>query len=332
MSRFEHISVVYNHRLSGWVVFLLVGILGPFLAPSTYFLHLEVLVLIYLLLILGMHLLSGLTGQISFGQSAFMGIGAYAGGLALVKAEVPYLAGALIAVASAALVALILGPALVRLLSDYFIIATIALVMVVYLILLNFVSLTGGPLGLSGVPAPSVGGWEISSDVQFYFLMLIIDGIVLLGLINLRKSRMGRALIGIRDDPLAASTFGVRVQYLKTVVLAISAGLAGLSGILFGSFAAYLNPVSCDYTQAVSFAIIIIVGGLGSLPGAVLGTVLVTLSPELLRFLGDGRLVLYGAVLTLLMMFRPQGILGVAPPGQRVRRAWGRKRRVESED
>lgn len=298
-------------RLAGWLLFVVAGIALPLMTASSYYLHLEVLVLIYLLLILGMHLLSGIAGQVSFGQSAFMGVGAYAGGLALVRLEIPYVVGALIAISSAALVALILGPALVRLLGDYFIIATIALVMIVYLLLLNLVNVTGGPLGLSGVPLPSLGPLEIANDTQFFYLVLFIDAFVLLGLLNLSQSRVGRSLIAIRDDELTARTFGTRVRYYKVVVLSISAGLAGLAGLLFGSFASYLNPVSFDYSQAVAFAIIIIIGGLGSLPGAVIGTILITLSPELLRPLGAWRLVLFGAVLALLMMFRPQGLMGV---------------------
>jgi len=320
------LRAIRRHRLSGWVGFVLLGVVVPPLTSSEYYKHLEVLVMIYLLLILGMHLLSGIAGQVSFGQSAFMGIGAYAGGLTLVHTNIPYVLGALVAIGFSAVVALILGPVLVKLLGDYFVIATIALVEVVYLVLLNSVSLTGGPLGLSGIPQPGLAGKNITTDTQFYYLVFVINVIVMVAVLNISQSRVGRGLTSIRDDELAAGTFGVRVRYYKVVVLATSAGLAGLSGLLFASFSAYLNPVSFDYNQGVTFAIIVIVGGLGSLPGAVLATVLVTLSPELLRSLGDWRLTIYGAVLAAMMVTRPQGLLGRRTQTQRRRslRNWRR--------
>jgi branched-chain amino acid transport system permease protein len=303
-------------EVAGWALFLVLGVISPLVTTSGYYLHLEVLVMIYLLLILGMHVLSGLSGQISFGQSAFMAVGAYAGGLSLVNLHVPYVVGALLAVGSSVLLAVLLGPVLVKLLGDYFVIATIALLMIVYLVSLNWVGLTGGPLGLSGVPLPSIGGWKVESDTQFYYMTLVVDALILMGVINLGRSRIGRTLASIRDDPLVAQSFGVRVRYYKVLVLAMSAGVAGLSGLFFGSYASYLNPASFDYSAGVMFAIIIIIGGLGSLPGAIVGTVVITLSPELLRGLGNWRLVLYGAILSLLMMFRPQGLLGKNPHGQ----------------
>jgi len=330
--KFKLLPNVLKHRLAGWVLVVVLGVIAPLVTSSQYYIHLEVLVSIYLLLILGMHVLSGLTGQVSFGQSAFMAVGAYAGGLTLVHLKVPYVVGALIAVGASVLIAVMFGPALVKLLGDYFVIATIALVMLVYLVLLNSVGVTGGPLGLSGVPLPSIGAWQVSTDTQFYYLVLVIDLIVMLGVLNLTRSRIGRALACIRDDELVARSFGVRVRYYKVLVLALSAGLAGLSGLLFGSFASYLNPVSFDYTLSVTFAIIVIVGGLGSLPGAIIGTVLVTLSPEVLRPLGSWRLVLYGAVLASMMIFRPQGLLGKNPQGQQglIARQWSRRRRTEA--
>lgn len=300
----------------GWVLFILLGVLIRLVTGSPYYQHLEVLVLIYLVLILGMHLLSGVTGQISFGQSAFMGVGAYAGGLTLTHTHLGYLFGVAAAVVVSAGLAIALGPALVRLLGDYFVIATIALVEVTYLVLLNSRSLTAGPLGLSGIPMPGIGDWRVRTDTQFYYLALIIDIIVLLAVVNVGDSRAGRALLSIRDDEVAARAFGVRVRYQKVLILAVSAGLAGLSGLLFASYASYINPVSFDYNQAVTFAIIVIVGGLGSLPGAVIATAFITLSPELLRSLGPWRLTLYGGVLALMMVVRPQGLLGKNAMGQ----------------
>ena len=117
-------------------------------------------------------------------------------------------------------------------------------------------------------------------------------------------------MIAVRDDELAARFLGVRVRYYKVVALAISAGFAGLAGLLFGSYASYISPDSFGYTQSIGFAIMVILGGLGSMRGAVVGAILVTLAPEALRTLGDWRLPLYGAVLVVVMVVRPQGLFG----------------------
>lgn len=291
-------------------VALIAALLAPQLFASQYSRHLLVLVLINVMVVLGMHLLTGVTGQLSFGQGAFMGIGAYTGSLLLVNEGVPYIVGMLVALTSAAVIALLLGPLILRLRGDYFVIATIGLGQVVYLVLLNWVSVTEGPLGVSGVPAPQFGPLALSSDSDFYYFILALNALIAFGLWRMERSRVGRALRAIREDELAASSLGVRVRWFKVVALTISAGLAGLAGLLFGSYAAFISPPSFGYIQSVTFAIMIILGGLGSMAGAVLGAIIVTLAPEALRSVEELRLPLYGAVLALLMIFRPAGLLG----------------------
>jgi branched-chain amino acid transport system permease protein len=299
-------------------------LIAPFLG-SEYWQHLLVLVTINLLVVVGLHLLTGLTGQLSFGQAAFMGTGAYAGALLLTNTQVPYVVGALAAVGGATVLALMLGPAIVRLVGDYFVIATIGIGEVVYLVLLNSVGITGGPLGISGIPPPALGPLTVQTDIQFYYVILALDAGACLLIWRLNHSRVGRALIAVRDDELAARFLGVRVRYYKVVALAISAGFAGLAGLLFGSYASYISPDSFGYTQSIGFAIMVILGGLGSMSGAVVGAILVTLAPEGLRALGDWRLPLYGAVLVAVMVVRPQGLFGKrlvtgGPPTATIRR------------
>lgn len=284
-------------------------LIAPFLG-SEYWQHLLVLVAINILVVVGLHLLTGLTGQLSFGHAAFMGTGAYAGALLLTKTQVPYVVGGIAAVGGATVLALMVGPAIVRLVGDYFVIATIGIGEVIYLVLLNSLQLTGGPLGLSGVPAPSLGPLTVQSDTQFYYVILAIDAAACILIWRLSGSRVGRALIAVRDDELAARFLGVRARYYKVVALAISAGFAGLAGLLFGSYASYISPDSFGYTQSIGFAIMVILGGLGSMAGAVVGAILVTLAPEALRTLSEWRLPLYGAVLVFVMIVRPQGLFG----------------------
>jgi branched-chain amino acid transport system permease protein len=294
------------------------GLLGavllilPLFIGDDYVVRLLVLAEINILAVLGLHLIAGVTGQLSIGHAAFFGIGAYAGSLTLVNTGSPYWVGILVAAVSALLLGLLVGWPLLRLRGDYFAIATVSFGQIVFLILLNWVSLTGGPLGLGGIPFPTFGPLEIRSNIDFYYLVLALDALAALAVSRIVSSRIGRALIAIRDDEPAAESMGIHAMYLKLVVFGLGALLAGLSGLMFASFASFISPVSFGYVASIGFLLMIIVGGMGSMLGAVVGAVVLTVLPETLRGLEAWRLPIYGAALVLLMIVRPEGLFGKA--------------------
>jgi len=260
---------------------------------------------------LGLHVVTGLTGQFSLAQAAFSGIGAYAAALMSLKAGAPFPLALFVGIVIAAFVSLIVGWPSLRLRGDYLAIATLGFGEVFRVIMLNS-EFTGKALGIHGVPKETNFAWT-------YISLAVCVGIVYL----LTKSRIGRALMTVRDDEAVAEAFGTKLSKYKLLAFVLSGAFAGLSGGLYVHFLLYVNPADFGVMKSVEVLLYIIIGGLGSIPGVIVGTALLTGLPELLRGFAQYRMLVYGLLLVILMIYRPQGILGSSDsPG--IRRLLGR--------
>lgn len=253
---------------------------------------------INLMAVLGLSLLTGFTGLFSFGHAGFMAIGAYASAIATYMLKLPFVAGIVFAGVAAALVALLIGKLTLGLKGDYFCIATLGFGEAIRLILDNFQAL-GGSRGLPGLPAYT-NIWNI----------LIVDILGVLFLANLVRSRHGRNLIAVREEELAAQIAGIDVVRYKTLALVVSAVYAGIAGAFLGHYMTFIQPKMFSMTKSTELTIIVIFGGLGSISGSVLGALVLTALPELLRAVDKWRLVAYGAAVILIMIGRPRGLMG----------------------
>lgn len=247
---------------------------------------------------LGLHVVTGLAGQFSLAQAAFSGIGAYAAALISLKTGAPFPVALLAGIVTAAVISFIVGWPSLRLRGDYLAIATLGFGEVFRVTLLNM-EFTNRALGLHGIPKETTFAWVyISLAVCMLITWLLTN------------SRYGRALASVRDDESVAESFGTKISKYKLLAFVISGAFAGLSGGLYAHFIQYVNPADFGVMKSVEVLLYIIIGGLGSLPGVVLGTALLTGLPEVLRGFSQYRMLIYGVFLVILMIYRPQGILG----------------------
>jgi branched-chain amino acid transport system permease protein len=261
--------------------------------------------------VLGLQLIVGYTGQFSFGHAAFYGIGAYTSALLSLHYQLSFFATMPLAAVAAGLAGWIVAPIL-RLSGHFLAIATLAMGEIIFLLMINWKWLTKGAYGLYGIPFPKVGGFELASDEAYYFLTSVSLGVVFFFLRRLTVSRFGRALAAVRENELAAVTCGVRAFNQKMRAFVIGSGCAGLAGALYAHYISYINPESFKFGVSVEMVTMVVIGGLGSMPGGIIGALVVILLPEYLRFLADYRLVVYGILIITFMMFLPGGLSNLA--------------------
>ncbi|HET7849019.1 MAG TPA: branched-chain amino acid ABC transporter permease [Pseudolabrys sp.] len=285
---------------------------APLVQTNTYWQHVFGVALIGAILALGLQLLVGMAGLLSLGQAAFYGIGAYVSAVLTMRFGVPFMLAFLLAGAITAVTSLLLVP-IVKLPSSSLAVATLGFNIIVYLVLLNEDWATGGSYGLLNVPLPRVFGYQLTTERDLYFLCLAVLVLVYLALDRLVHSRFGRALKAISQDEDAARACGISIVRYKSKCFLVAAFTAGLAGSLYAHHARYLNPNDFTFNKSIEILIMVVVGGLGSLPGAVIGAIVIVLMPEFLRSSGELRLILFGLLVVVLMGISRGGIAGLGP-------------------
>jgi branched-chain amino acid transport system permease protein len=298
-------------RSSG-TVFVALCFLLACLAPfglNGYGLYLITLTGIFALVALGLNLLTGYAGQISLCHASLFGVGAYATAILTEKAGFPYLAalfaGALFTTAIGALAAV---PAL-RLKNIYLAIATLGFGVVLQKIIFEWRGLTGGGGGMA-LAAPRIAGYEIGAT-GLYYLTLACVTVGLIGAWNVSRGRTGRALLVIRESEIAAGSLGIHAARYKVTVFAISAFYAAIAGGLFAYLVRYINPESFSVGLSISFLSMVVIGGLGTIGGSVVGAIFYVIVPELLRGIKDAPGLVFGLLLVIVMVFMPRGLWGM---------------------
>ena len=299
-------------RLRRWQLALLalLLLLGLPLWQNNYALQVASIVAIYATLALSLTLLTGTAGQVSIGQAGLFAVGAYTSALLTKEHGWPFWLALPAAGAVATLVgAIIVSPAL-SLRGHYAAIATLAIGAIIGSALLNFEGLTHGPLGVTNIPSPALFGYAIQSPRDFYLLCLALLGLAAALVLRLQRSHLGRAWRAIREDEIAAQSFGVPLNLYKALAFAIGGFIAGVAGSLLAAQYGYLNPSIFDVSISILALTIVVLGGMANVLGAVAGAVVLVGGPEIFRPLADARLLAYGVLLILLLRFRPQGIMG----------------------
>ncbi|HTM73988.1 MAG TPA: branched-chain amino acid ABC transporter permease [Pseudolabrys sp.] len=294
------------------ILVLVLLVAAPFIQTNTYWQHIFGVALIGAILALGLQLLVGMAGLLSLGQGAFYGIGAYVSAVLTLHFGVPFGLAFLTAGLVAAISSLLLVP-IVKLPSSSLAVATLGFNIIIYLFMLNEEWATGGSYGMLNVPLPSIFGFKFTTERDLYFLILAVTAIIYFGLDRLAHSRFGRALRAISQDEDAARACGISIIRYKSKCFLVAAFTAGIAGSLYAHHARYLNPNDFTFNKSIEILIMVVVGGLGSLPGAVIGAIIIVLMPEFLRSSGEWRLILFGALVVVLMGVSRGGIAGLAP-------------------
>jgi len=260
--------------------------------------HIIIITCINIVSALGLHVITGLTGQFSLAHATFAGIGAYTSALLNMRFGIPFPLALLAGIILAGLAAIIVGYPSLRLRGDYLAIATLAFGEVFRVSMLNF-KFTNGALGIHGIKLMTNIYWSFGAVIVCIFLTYMLT-----------KSRIGRILIAIREDEVVAESFGAHLGRYKVFTFVVGGCFAGLSGGLYAHYLLFVNPTDFGVMKSVEVLLFLIIGGLGTIPGVLLGTILLTGLPELLRPFAQYRMLAYGIGLVLIMIYRPAGLLG----------------------
>lgn len=286
-------------------------IAAPFLLGE-YQTYLLTFTVIWAILALSMGLVLGFVGQINLGQAAFVAISAYTCTILRQRYGVDFWLAAPVALAFVVFIAALVGLLTLRLKGPFFILVMLAFTEITRLVISNWQDVTNGPLGLKGIRPPDpILGLHFDSKLSFYFLSLFVLIVCLVALWALIRSRTGKMLVAVREDEILSEFIGIPVMRSKVIGLCIGAFVAGLGGLLLGPFLTILAPSQFSLFAAVDMIVMVVVGGVGTLGGPLLGAVFLVYVPELLSFTTHFRPVMMGVLLILVTLFAPRGLLGL---------------------
>ena len=301
-------------RCVHWIAIIL-ALTAPLLVTSGYLMHILIDTGFFIIMVLGLNIIIGYVGALSLGQQAFLGIGAYTSALLMKQYQFSYLPCLIAAGLLSGLAGLFIGAICLRLKSHYFVIVTLAFALIMELICVNWVDLTGGPMGMPGIPPPTlyIPGlvkFTFETKAQYYYLVLVMVFAGLYVKYRLVHSRIGRAFVAIRENEELAKSMGINTFGYSLLAFVISSIYAGVAG----SFQAhYLNLVTPDlfgfYSIEITMLVMIAIGGKGTISGPILGAIIICALPEFLRMAEMYRLSIFGLLLVVATIYIPDGII-----------------------
>jgi len=293
------------------VVVCIVAVAFPFVF-SIYQTNIMITAMIYILLGLGLNIVVGVAGLLDLGYAAFYAVGAYSYALLNYHYGLGFWTVLPIGAGLAALFGIILGFPVLRLRGDYLAIVTLGFGEIIRLIMENWNEFSFGPSGIANIPRPGFFGIEMDIEqatIYIYFLMIVLALFTIFVVNRLQNSRIGRAWIALREDEVACQAMGIDKRKTKLMAFALGATWAGFAGVVFAAKTTFINPASFTLWESINILCVVVLGGMGSIVGVIVGAFTLVLLPEYLRFLSEYRILVYGAVLVIMMVFRPGGIV-----------------------
>jgi branched-chain amino acid transport system permease protein len=282
----------------------------PLLIKSPYIMHVLVMTGMYVILAVSYNLVSGYVGALSLSHQAFFGVGAYVSTLLVMDVKLPYLPSMILAGIIPSILAVLIAYPTLRFSYHAYAMGTLSFSIIMWLIITNWVDLTRGPMGIPGIPRPSFGQFQIRSLPSFYYYILFLDLVTLSFIYVLMKSRVGRAIIAVRENEVLAETYGINAFKYKVLAFAIASFFAGIAGSFYAHYISFISPDLLWFYYLMIILITTIAGGLGTFYGVVLGAIIFTTIPEILRITYALREVIFGAILIATLYFLPEGIGG----------------------
>ncbi len=299
---------------AGLLLFVLILPWLPMGDSSNYVLRVLTTAILYMVLALGLNIVPGFNGLLDLGFVGFYGIGAYTAGLLTIHFGISFWLIVPLAALNGALWGILLGAPTLRLTGDYFAIVTFGFSELVVMTMRNEIWLTRGPMGLPGIEPPSIFGHSLTLDWEYYYLIIFMLMIVILIVTRLQNSKIGRAWFGIRENEIAAQCCGINLIRYKVMAFAISASIGAAGGAFFANWFKFIHPDMFKFWESVLILCLIVLGGLGSIVGTMLGALVLIPLSEILRTVlpsefFSARFLIYGAVLVIMMRLKPDGIL-----------------------
>ena len=291
---------------------LAAALLAPLLIPNQYALHIGVLIMFSVMLATSFNLIVGYVGEFPLGHTAFLGVGAYTAALFSTSLGMPFHVAAIAAPLVAALFGLVIGAITLRLRGPFFVIVTLCFAEVLRLVANNWIGLTNGPMGISGIekPAWATAGDALQQKMVYYYVGVLLASLSLFVAYRFVYSNIGRAAIAVRENRFVAQSIGVSPFYLGLVTFVLAAGIAGLAGGFYANYVSFVGPEVFGFSFMISMIIMVLAGGKGTLVGPVVGAVIVVLLEEYLRDFKELRFSIFGLMVMAVVLFLPRGIMG----------------------
>lgn len=303
-----------RHASAALLLFLIILPWLPMGGQGNYVLRVLTTTLLYMMLALGLNIVPGFNGLLDLGFVGFYGIGAYTAGLLTLHYGISFWVIVPLAALNGALWGILLGAPTLRLTGDYFAIVTFGFSELVVMTMRNELWLTRGPMGLPGILPPSIFGHQLTKDFEYFYLIIFLLMVVILIVSRLQNSKIGRAWFGIRENEIAAQCCGVNLIRYKVMAFAVSASIGAVGGAFFANWFKFIHPDMFKFWESVLILCLVVLGGLGSIVGTMLGALVMIPLSEILRVvlpqeIFSARFLIYGLVLVIMMRLRPDGIL-----------------------
>jgi len=302
--------MIVPRRAAGLAVALAALVL-PLLLRGAYHRHVLVLAGLFVLMALGFDLVLGYLGELLLGHAAFFGIGAYTTALLTRIFDVPFPVDLVLAAIGTGVFGFLIGAPSLRLKGPYFAIVTFGFAEILRLIVLNWTSVTRGPMGLPDIPHAHLGSFVIATELGYYYVVLALIGLAIVVTRRLLDSTVGHAFLAIRENDELAAAVGIATFRMKLVAFVIGTMMTGAAGSVYARYVHFVDPTALSFYYTVTVVSMVIVGGQGSVAGTVLGALVFTLVPEYLRVAERARLVIFGALLMVAIVFLPEGLRGL---------------------
>lgn len=296
-----------NMKMISILILLLALLALPFIITDRYFMHVIIMIGIWIVLATSINLMIGYAGQLPMGHTAFYGLGAYVSGLLSVRLGIPFWAGAPIAGLFSTGLGFGIGKLTFKVRGSYFVLVTLGIGEVSRLVVNNWMSLTNGPMGLQGIAPISLGSYTFS-PIAYYYLILLIDILVVYVSWRIVNSRYGRAFIAFNENESLGRALGIAAEKFLLLALMVSTFIAGVVGAFYAHYVMFISPDMFFLTYTVTMVVMVIVGGKRTIIGPIVGAVLFTLLPEILRPVQNYRMLIYGLILILTVLFMKKGI------------------------
>lgn len=322
-------------KVTGWIItygiyVLLFGgfALLPLFLENPYYIRIFIFIGIYIILSLSLNLINGYTGLLSIGHAAFYGIGAYSSALLTLKLGFPFILALPVSGIVAAVFGYLIGKPTLRLKGIFLTLATLGFNIIFVLIMINWESLTRGPLGIAGIPVPKIASYTFQKQEHYYYLIFFLVLFTFVSIYRLIHSRFGNALLAIREEETTAEAVGVNTVHYKMAMFTISAFYAGIAGSFFAHYIRFIAPESFTFWESFALLAMLALGGQGNLVGPIVGASLIIGIPEIFRFLSDYRMIFYGLILIVMMLFRREGIFKHRTYSLKLTPPWEKKKEV----
>ncbi|MGX8702573.1 branched-chain amino acid ABC transporter permease [Caproiciproducens sp.] len=312
------LNQIKKHRALSYIALLIIFAAIPNFIKDDYVIRIINMCMIYSIVALSINLIVGISGQLDMGRSAFLGVGAYASALLSKNLGVPFLPALILSGLICAATGWFLGFLCRKSTFDYLTLITIGFNAICQLLFLNLHNITGGAMGIRGVPSASIFGFQLDTSLKFFYFALALLILSYAGIQFIIKSKWGRAFAALRDDPIAAAYSGIRVENYKVLCFAVASFFTGIAGSALVHYTTYASPYNYTLDESIYELQMPILGGLGNLPGSIIGSSLLVIAPEISRTFYQYRLLFVGLLMVILMIWAPNGLLGKDGVGEKV--------------